>query len=879
MSGTSRIALLALLCHASVAGAQPDAARPDEAPDPDPAPDAGPPAPADEIERPKLVVDSPPRYPPAAWEAQLEADVTVLLTVDLEGNVTDVEVVEPAGHGFDEQALLAGRKLRFSPARINGQPTAVQIRYTFRFRVPEKQTVARPPPAPDGPPADPRKPVTIRGTVYERGKGKRLPNVEVYVLDRDEVVLTDDKGRFAVTGPPGAYAITIRPPGFYPFEAIERAEEGQTLDVEYYVRRHRRARYSTIVWGTEGRAEVARTSLVEDEIRTVAGTLGDPIRVAMLLPGVSSSVSGLGYPIIRGSLPGDSYYDIDGIRVPMLYHLLFGPAVVHPRFVDEIIFQPGGYSAEFGRFPGGRIGATTARVDDEPLWAADLSIVETSLFRSQRVGAEGEMVAAVRYGTLGYIIEGLAANTVFRYWDYQTRGAYRLPNGGKLTLTLIGASDTVGDSDPDTGEENVLRIGFHTADLRYRQAFGKSWVKAGVQVADEFFDAPEDEGDPGPADDPVDADMQSFRPYLELGYASGDVDVRAGGDAMYQDFGLVITDDARFFSAEDGWTLGVWSALEWKIGDLLVNPSVRLDHYRYTTLLEDQRETSVDPRLSAVYDVSSSLRIKGSVGQYSGPARFSFAEPPIVFGPIPAFEGPGLQRGLAHTLQVQAGVETKLPGDLELVVTGFVHDSEYPVDFSLLDKELLPDLTPCDGDSGPSFTQPFGIDARSYGAEFLLRRRLGGSVFGWVSYAASRSERNIPDVGTIPFDFDQAHVFNGVVSWEVGRNWTLGSVLHYNTGRPYTPFEIDRCGGGGFPYFEERRGDPNSDRLPNYWRLDVRIQKREVFDTWFFDFYIDFFNAAFRFETIGYDVNFDTGEREPEKVPLFIPMIGIRGEF
>jgi hypothetical protein len=52
-----------------------------------------------------------------------------------------------------------------------------------------------------------------------------------------------------------------------------------------------------------------------------------------------------------------------------------------------------------------------------------------------------------------------------------------------------------------------------------------------------------------------------------------------------------------------------------------------------------------------------------------------------------------------------------------------------------------------------------------------------------------------------------------------------------------------------------------------------------VFDTWFFDFYIDFFNAAFQWETIGYNVDEITGEKVPENVPLFIPMIGIRGEF
>jgi TonB family protein len=869
-------ALALLVALASVTHAQPE---PEPAPEPAPEPEAPPSLAPAAIVRPTLLVDAKPKYPEQAWNQQLEADVVVLLTVDETGAVIDAEVVTPAGHGFDEQALLVARKLRFSPATVDGAAVAVQIRYTFRFRMPEKDTVASTP-APAAPctdcERDTRKPATIAVTVYERGRGKRLPSIEVYLLDEDRVVLTDAKGRFEVTVPPGAYAFTIRPPGFYPYHSTERVEEGQRLELEYYVRRHRRARYSTIVWGTEGRAEVARTSLIEDEIRTVAGTMGDPIRVAMLLPGVASSVSGLGYPIIRGSLPGESLYEIDGIKVPMLYHLLFGPAVIHPHFVDEITFQPGGYSAEHGRFPGGRIAASTARVDDDPLWVADLSIIETSLLRSQKVGEHAEMVAAVRYGTLGYIIEGLAANTVFRYWDYQSRLAYRLPNGGKLTVTFLGASDTAGESNPETGEEEVLRLGFHTADVRYRQASGNMWLVGGAQLAHEFFEPPEDE-----SDNPVNGrtTLYSARPYVEIGHATKQLELSAGGDVLLQDFGLVLPGDEAIFtsSSDTGVTVGAWTAAEWTVGKFLLNPSIRFDHYRYQGG-GDPTATAVDPRFSAVFHATEKLDLKAAAGVYSGPSRFSFVEPPLVFGPIPAFEGPGLTHGLNRTYQYQGGIETRLPRDLELVLTGYYHDQHAPVDFSLIDKPVAADPTPCNGDAnGP--LEPLDVRGSSVGAEALLRRRLGKSMFGWVSYGLSRSQRTTASGKTFPFEFDQRHVLNAVLSWEVGRNWTLGGVFHYNTGRPYTPLVVDRCDEGFGGYYTSRHGEPNAARLPNYWRVDLRVQKREVFDTWFFDFYIDFFNAAFQWETIGYDVDYESGELEPQQVPLFIPTIGIRGEF
>ncbi|MEM9492084.1 MAG: TonB-dependent receptor, partial [Myxococcota bacterium] len=502
--------------------------------------------------------------------------------------------------------------------------------------------------------------------------------------------------------------------------------------------------------------------------------------------------------------------------------------------------------------------------------------------RAQKLGASSEVLAAVRYGTLGYIIEGLSADLVFSYWDYQTRLAHRFGNGGKLTLTVLGVSDRAGEEgDPTTDEDDsILSVGFHKLDLRYRQGLGDSaWFQTGLQLGHEFFTPPEDEDIDEMASGR--ADQQNLRLYGEVGYVPGEAaELSAGADVLVQDFGLTLDDDVDIFlgNADYGVTLGVWTAAEIRPGGvlrgLLVNPSVRIDHYRYEAEASSARETAVNPRLAAAYDLTSRVVLKGSAGLYSGPTRFSFVEPPIVFGPIPGYEGPGLYNGLSRTWQLQAGVEVKLPGDFELAATAFHHDSFMPIDFSLIDRRIGPDLTPCDG-LNIAEVSVLDVDGATTGAEFLLRRRLGSSVYGWLSYALSRSDRQIPGVGAIPFDFDQTHVFNAVLSWEVGRNWTLGGVLHINSGRPYTPNIIDRCG----TFFEGRPGAYNSARFPNYWRLDVRIQKREVFDTWFFDFYIDFFNAAFQWEILDYEVDPFTGVEEAEELPLFVPMIGIRGEF
>ena len=51
--------------------------------------------------RPEVVHDAPLRYPPQAWENDVEGDVVLLLWVDEEGVVKAGEVISSPGYGMD----------------------------------------------------------------------------------------------------------------------------------------------------------------------------------------------------------------------------------------------------------------------------------------------------------------------------------------------------------------------------------------------------------------------------------------------------------------------------------------------------------------------------------------------------------------------------------------------------------------------------------------------------------------------------------------------------------------------------------------------------------------------------------------------------------
>jgi hypothetical protein len=69
------------------------------------------------------------------------------------------------------------------------------------------------------------------------------------------------------------------------------------------------------------RNEIGQTTLSANDVREMPGAFGDPFRAIEALPGVTPVVSGLPFFYIRGAPPNDNAYYVDGIRVPLLFHV------------------------------------------------------------------------------------------------------------------------------------------------------------------------------------------------------------------------------------------------------------------------------------------------------------------------------------------------------------------------------------------------------------------------------------------------------------------------------------------------------------------------------------------------------------------------------
>jgi iron complex outermembrane recepter protein len=106
--------------------------------------------PAEEIKPPTVVTHVDAEYPPSALKERKHADVVLVVTVDADGHVSKVTVLQSSGGSdLDEAAVIAARQWTFTPATKGGKPVASRIKVPFHFAPP-----APPPELVDNKPPD-----------------------------------------------------------------------------------------------------------------------------------------------------------------------------------------------------------------------------------------------------------------------------------------------------------------------------------------------------------------------------------------------------------------------------------------------------------------------------------------------------------------------------------------------------------------------------------------------------------------------------------------------------------------------------------------------------------------------------------------------------
>jgi protein TonB len=88
----------------------------------------------DELDqRPRILFQRPPRYPPDLYKARRQGIVTLVFIVNRDGKVLQPKVQKSSDPAFEQAALEAVRQWRFEPGTRKGQPVQFKIRIPIRF--------------------------------------------------------------------------------------------------------------------------------------------------------------------------------------------------------------------------------------------------------------------------------------------------------------------------------------------------------------------------------------------------------------------------------------------------------------------------------------------------------------------------------------------------------------------------------------------------------------------------------------------------------------------------------------------------------------------------------------------------------------------------
>jgi TonB family protein len=849
---------------------------------------------------PALEQDAPAPYPEALREERVAGEVGLQLLVGEDGAVREVVLVQGAHPLLDAAAQAAARGLRFRPGLLDGAPVAVRVPFTYRFLAPAVEAA------------------TGTLALEVRAKGTRAPVAGAALLAEDGRVLgeTDAAGKVTLALPPGRHVLSVRAQGHHPATFTEEGlTAGETRTLVYRVAPLQVDPYQTVVRGERPRTEVARTTLRAQELREAPGTLGDPFRVVMLMPGVSSVASGISYPVVRGALPGSTGYFVDGVRVPVLYHLMLGPAVVHPEFVDRLDFTPGLPSLRHGRLMAGAVEAGLARPSAERLRAyANADFINAGgLVEGVVPGAGTEVTLAGRTSYSGWLLglgarlftppdpDGYRIQPRADFYDYQARVEQPL-GPGRLRLLALGSSDVVGvGSDNPKFTDYGMVTRFHRVDLRWRQPLlggeGEVGVTAGGQAVGLDAEGPNVERDYLLGEEGASARVAWVRRFgeaLELSLGA-DVERRRtstelGGrsqreDGTWAEVQGSLLPPAAYGTQTGAWAQGVWEpAAGWSLAG-----GARVDGWR---LSPGVQHLSVDPRLSVRRALSDTLTLKLGTGLVH--------QAPVVLLPVPVLDLSGLRYGLQEAWQVDAGAEWQPLAGWDVRVDGYFSRLTRAVEFDL--ERLLRNQR-----VGTLLASGAATTGHAYGLELMLRRHLGGNWFGWLSYSLQRSTRRRtflrfdetltpvggPVTADLPFAYDQTHVANLTLSHKLPNDWTVGANLHFNTGRPesgqlstYTHREGVDARTGGPRWVPANRDEVG--RLPPFFRVDLRVAKHWAFDDYRFELSLDVLNASGSQEVLG--VGYGEKQRySPEDpvvlersytgIPIIAPMLGAKASF
>jgi hypothetical protein len=713
------------------------------------------------------------------------------------------------------------------------------------------------------------------GILLEKGTRKPLKDVNIFILPQKIKTVTSNSGQWnfdpSISGP---CTLIINLTGYEKFE--QNFECNEIKNKTIYLEKKYYTTFETTVTGKVTKRDDQAQSLSQEEFIKAPGSFGgDPVRAAQNLPGVAATGASAQI-IVQGASPDDTAYLINGHRVPLVFHFGGLSSVIVPEAVERVDLLPSGYGPEYSRAIGGIIGLTTkAPKNDRLHGVAFVDLLNAGGLIEGPIDDKSSFFMGGRYSYIGQVLKKVAENSddleltaAPTYYDFTSIYKRQINEKNEFKTTFIASKDELElILNKPAGNDPALRGNFYnrteffriipqittqlnsSTKMDHSVAIGRDNLL--VNVAGRYLD--------------VNANVISHR--SELVKEWGPLSKTYVGLDNYWDQSWVgvnlptsyevggvrtpfgVGEERKFFTQNTDLDAGFYVRQELKLSEdskWTLLPNVRADYFTIT------EESVFQPRFQIRYQYEPSLLLRGSWGKYVQAPRPQESSKDYGNGNITA------PFAYHYTVGLSKDFRNGQSQGLEITNNYFYKDL----------KNLV----------NPNIQNRF----ENNGSGTIL----GGEIQAkyskdqWTSqlvYTYLDSKRHTPGFGTRPAEFDQTHNLNLIGAYNQER-WTFSGRFRFVTGLPYTPVTGASYDSDNDVYIP-RIGSIYSERFEAFNQLDLRVDRKFIYDTWILTAYVDILNITNSKNSSNIEYSYDYTQKKKVRGLPILPTFGFKGEF
>ncbi len=732
--------------------------------------------------------------------------------------------------------------------------------------------------------------VVIQGKVVDVMSRKPLVGAKVQ-LDKQEVfVQTTADGSFTINNiDPGYHTVTATIDGY---ESETSSELLFTYDKSPFITLEMQSLVSgvgevtirkTSIQKREAESPVSSQKLSIREIERNPGGNRDISKIIQSLPGVISVPGFRNDVVIRGGSPSENKFYLDGIEIPIINHFQTqgstgGPVgLLNVNFIKEVNFYTGAFPVNYAN---GLSSVLDFRQMDgnanKAKYRFTLGSSDVGFTADGPIGKKTTYIFSARQSYLQGLFSLLGLPFLPNFIDYQAKVKVKLNEKDDISFLMVGAVDffrlnlKVNDNITDSIQlkSNKYILGYLPVYRQWNYTFGTVYTHYGAQSKTQYFLSRNmlnntsykyRNNDESSEDNRI-FNYKSIEEENKLRIENSRTlrkwKLLAGTGLEYVQFGVdnkakilipgapgtagTIQDIAFSTQLDLAKYSGFVRAYRNVMGNGTLSFAGRLDGNTYNKHMQNVLNQPTASVSASLPTPVNGLFFNANVGQFTQLPSYTILGYRNAAG---ALDNQDRVKYIRNRM-VAAGLQYNKVKDTRITLEGFYKQyANYPL--ALNDSISL-------GNLGTDFAvvgnEPVSsvCDGRAYGMEFLLQKRSRSGLYGILAYTLSWSEFSDKNGNAVKSAWDSRHTLSLVGGVKLKRNWEMGAKFRLATGRPYTPFDVQRSlvksnwDVKGVALNDYNR--LNTERLGTFSQLDVRVDKVWYFKKSSLNLYMDIQN-------------------------------------